>query len=129
MDILQKGLHINTFKLLTIIVACKIWGHPWAGKRFLVKCDNEASVTVMNSGKSKDYFMQACLRELAFICATHKVKIKRVHIPEVSNRVPDILSRWDLDPRYQNEFSQLVWSEPTFYTFVFEGLFKSTDDW
>ncbi len=45
-DILQKGLHINALELLTIIVACKIWGHQWAGKLLLVKCDKEASVTV-----------------------------------------------------------------------------------
>ncbi len=70
-DILQKGLYINTLKLLTIIVACKILGDQSTGKRLLVKCDNEASVTVMNSGKSKDYFMQACLPELAFcLCYT-----------------------------------------------------------
>ncbi len=125
-DILQKGLHINALELLTIIVAYKICGHQWAGKCLLVKCDNEASVTVMNSGKSKDYFMQACLRELAFVCATHKVEIKGIHIPGVSNRVPDILSRWNLDPRYQNEFNQLVVSERTF---VFEGFFKFTHDW
>ncbi len=70
LDILQKGLHINALELLMIIVACKMWGNQRAGKCLLVKCDNEASATVMNSGKSKDYFMQACLRELAFVCAT-----------------------------------------------------------
>ncbi len=53
-----------------IIVACKFWGHQWEGKHLLVKCDNEASATVLNSGKSKEYFMQACIRELAFVCAT-----------------------------------------------------------
>ncbi len=124
MDILQKGLHINALELLMIIVACKIWGHQWAGKRLLVKCDNETSINVTNSGKFKDYFMHACLRELAFVCATHKVEIKGVYIHGVSNRVTDILSRWDLDLRYQNEFNQLVGSEPTFDTFVFEGLFN-----
>lgn len=40
----------------------KIWGKQFGGKKVLVYCDNEASVKVLNSGFTKDEFMQCCLR-------------------------------------------------------------------
>jgi hypothetical protein len=45
----------------------KIWGKQFGGKKVLVYCDNEASVKVLNSGFTKDEFMQCCLREICFI--------------------------------------------------------------
>ncbi len=35
----KKGLHINGLELLTIVVACMMWGDT--GKRIVVQCDNE----------------------------------------------------------------------------------------
>ena len=40
----------------------KIWGKQFGGKKILVYCDNGASVKVLNSGLTKDEFMQCCLR-------------------------------------------------------------------
>ncbi len=31
-DIRDMCLYINSLQLLTIMVACKVWGHKWAGK-------------------------------------------------------------------------------------------------
>ncbi len=57
----QMRLHINALEMLTIRVATNVWGRHWKGKRIIVNCDNEASVTVINTGRSKDLFLQACL--------------------------------------------------------------------
>jgi hypothetical protein len=45
-------------ELLTISIAMKIWGKLFGGQKVLVYCDNEASVKVLNSGFTKDEFMQ-----------------------------------------------------------------------
>jgi hypothetical protein len=93
-----------------------MWGNQWLGKRIIVKCDNEASVIVMNSGRSKDPFMQACLRELAFVSARYQVEVRGEHVAGISNRIPDALSRWSLDPKYSEEFGLMVGSEPVHHT-------------
>ena len=91
-----QGLHISALEMLALIVAVKVWTHHFKGLRVGVKCDNEATVWVINSGRSRDPFMQACLRELCFVCAKGQFEVWAEHIPGVSNRLPDLLSRWDL---------------------------------
>ena len=38
-----QELHINALELLTILIACKIWGKYWKGKRIQINCDNSSS--------------------------------------------------------------------------------------
>ena len=52
--------HITTLELYTIVVAVKFWASKFSLRKFLVSCDNEAGVSVVNSGFSKDPFMQRC---------------------------------------------------------------------
>jgi hypothetical protein len=92
--IIRLNLHINALELLGIVVALKVWGYKLRGKRMLVKCDNQTSVAVVNSGRAKDKFLQDCLRELAYISAIGEFEIRAVHIPGVQNRIPDLLSRF-----------------------------------
>jgi hypothetical protein len=49
--------------LFSIVVAVHIWDDTFQGKKIFFFCDNEASVKVINSGSSKDAFMQDYLRE------------------------------------------------------------------
>ncbi len=121
--------HISSLELLTVVVACKIWGRYWAGKRILVNCDNDASVVVMNSGRTRDVFMQACLRELEFAAASYQFEIKGVHIPGVSNRIPDALSRWSLGAEQEKRFWELIGNDPATEVFVYEGLFSFSHNW
>ncbi len=89
-----KELHINFLEMLAIVVSCRIWGHNWQGRRIVIHCDNLVSVTVMNTGRTKDEFLKSCFRGLAFIAARYEFRIHGVHIAGLCNRVPDILSRW-----------------------------------
>ena len=91
-----QQLHISALEMLALIVAVKVWKGKFRGLRVGVKCDNEATVIVINSGKSRDPFMQACLRELCFVCAKGEFEVWAEHIAGVNNRLPDLLSRWDL---------------------------------
>ncbi|XP_070571747.1 uncharacterized protein [Ptychodera flava] len=88
-SILNLDLHINALELLAVTVATKLWGNEWGGKRIQVYCDNEATVTVINTGRTRDRFMACCLRELYFIAATCCFEIRAVHLAGSCNRVAD----------------------------------------
>ena len=94
--VVQQTLDINCLELLTIIVALKLWGLQWSGLRLTVRCENEVTVTVLNTGRcQKLKSLDSCLRELCYLAAIHEFKIRAVHVPGVSNCYADILSRWD----------------------------------
>ncbi len=100
----EKELHINALELRIICVACKTWGREWKCLRIQVLCDNEVSVTVINSGRSCGPFLQSCLRELAFTAARFEFEIRSAHIARVMNRIPDYLSRWALQKDMEDKF-------------------------
>ena len=104
--IIEQNLHINSLELLTVIVCLKVWVRK--GKKICIYCDNAFSVQVINHGRSRSRFLQACLREIAFICAINECEIKAIHLNGKDNRVSDLLSRWDLSPFYQSEYFNLV---------------------
>jgi hypothetical protein len=93
--IVDQELHINALEFLTVVVAVKLWGCLWKGKKILIYCDNLATVISLNSGRSRDGFLQSCLREVAFLAACGEFVVRAVHLPGVENRLPDLLSRWD----------------------------------
>jgi hypothetical protein len=82
-----------------IEVAVQIWGKKLKGKTLLIFCDNEASVTVINSGSTKDSFMQNCLRELCFVEATHEFEVRAKHIAGEENHLAQMSSGADQSSR------------------------------
>lgn len=105
--ILSRSYDINILELLTIIVALKLWGRRLKGQRVLIFCDNQTSVNVINSGRTRDSTLGACLREIAYQCATCEMEIHACHISSESNRLADYLSRVGNNPvnlhRFKNE--------------------------
>ena len=63
-QIVRSAGHITALELYTIVVAVKLWAPKLRQRKFIVSCDNEAAVTVVNSGSPRDPFMQRCLRQL-----------------------------------------------------------------
>jgi hypothetical protein len=95
--ILDQNLHINLCELLTIMVALKLWGSYFSSKKILINCDNLVSVRVLNTGATRNTFLQSCLREICFIAAVKNFDVKAKHITGCENRIPDLLSRWDFN--------------------------------
>ena len=60
----------------------------------LIKCDNEAVVTVLRSGRARDPFLGACARNIWYAGSLADMDIQYVHIRGLDNRVADLLSRW-----------------------------------
>jgi hypothetical protein len=63
-----------------------------------------AAVEVVLSGRSKDSFMQGCLREIVFLAAAYEVEVFPKHISGITNRCADLLSRWHMDEKYAQAF-------------------------
>ena len=86
-------LHINCLELLTLLVAVRLWGRNWKGNRICIFCDNITSVSAVNTGKSRDKFSQACIRELFRWQSICDFQLKAVHLAGDKNRTADYLSR------------------------------------
>ena len=126
--ILKQGLDINCLELLTVVVALKLWGPFLKGKRFKVLCDNQTSVYVLNSGRCRNYFLSACLREIAYLCAVNETQLIALHIEGSQNRLSDLLSRSHYDPSLLQQFLKSVDSDMSERPVSVE-LFQFTSDW
>ena len=61
LDILTSASHISSLELYSIVVAVQFWVPKLCHRKFIVSCDKEAAVTVINSGASKGLFHAALL--------------------------------------------------------------------
>jgi hypothetical protein len=66
-------LHINCLDMLVVIVTVHIWGKKLKGKTLLIFCDNEASVTVINSGSTKSTV------NLSLLCLKKRAKLEHAY--------------------------------------------------
>lgn len=101
-------LHINALELITLLVACKLWSSEWSGRKIVVHCDNMATVTVLNAGRTKCRHMLMYVRELFAVAATGQFTIKAVHCEGKTNRIADALSRWSESPKFREQFCELT---------------------
>lgn len=125
--ILEQNLHINALELLSVIVCLKLWAKR--GKRITIQCDNQVSVYAINSGRTRSRMLQACLREICFICATRECEIKAKFIEGTSNRLPDLLSRWSLSPEYSQKFVTEIGGKLYREITVTEQFFRFCHEW
>ena len=81
-------------EMANILVAIKTFAKAWNGKRVLIKCDNQAVVNVLQSGRAKDPFLGACARNIWYVAALEDIDVQYVHALGKNNRAADLLSRW-----------------------------------
>ena len=53
-------------------------------------CDNVTSVIVINSGATRDVFLQSCLHEICFLAASHQFEIRTQPSTAVRQLIGDI---------------------------------------
>ena len=63
---------------------------------------------MINSMRSRNNFLQACLRELWLTLAVNNIMLKVTHIPGHVNTLADCLSRWHTGAMYQSRFHALT---------------------
>ena len=84
---------IVQLEMVNILLAVRLFQKQWAGRKVLIKCDNEAVVSVLRSGKTRDPYLGACARNIWYVCALADIDIQYVHVKRLDNRVADLLSR------------------------------------
>ena len=108
---------IHHLELVVVVTSLRVWKHELQGLRFVMLCDNEAVVHVVNSGYSRDRILQSWLRKLTFIAATGRFEVVLRYVPGVENRIPDILSRLHLNKKFK-----LQWEENKEDNWIMEEL-------
>jgi hypothetical protein len=127
-DILAAGHDINILELYTVMVAVKVWSSKLTNRRIQINCDNQASVMVINSGRTKNKVMLAILREIAFNTAKSNCQIKAVHIQGVNNRFSDLLSRAPRDNKANNQLQHFL-DESYCNIHIYPEVFQMSNDW
>lgn len=103
-SLLKQYSAIHHLECIAIIIALRLWGSEWRGLGIRVYCDNEAIVTVLNSGRTKDTLLGRCLRNVWLCTSLNEFELTAVHLPGISNRAADYLSRWHVSSIYQQNF-------------------------
>ena len=132
--ILQQAHIMTHLELLAFIVALKAWPHLISNTKFMASLDDMVEVFAINTGHSKDPFINADLQEIAFLSALHNFEVQAHHIPEVTNTIPDLLSHWDLGDAAHQQFHTLnqdnhftgPLSMPNGFSLSMSGNFPST---
>ncbi|CAG2192356.1 unnamed protein product [Mytilus edulis] len=60
----EKKFSMAFLELYPIVVAAILWGHSWTTKRILFRCDNEATVHIVNKGRSRCLLIMKLMRTL-----------------------------------------------------------------
>ena len=85
--------NITHLEMLNILIALWLWARFWASSSVVFHCDNLAVVQVVASGKTKDSFLSACIRNIWLLTAIFDIDLHIEHIQGVKNTIADHLSR------------------------------------
>ena len=96
--------------MVNILVAVRVFAHLWSKQRILVKCDNQAVVYVLTTGRTKDAFLAACARNIWLVSAQNDVELSYRHVMGRDNGVADLLSRWQNTTRQHVELQSKIGS-------------------
>ena len=109
----RKYCDISTLELFTIAFLVVIAGARagLAGRRIVVRSDNEAAVKAYNKRGSTAPTMGAAVRAVDAACEAHAIDVLLVHIPGERNVIADKLSRGDVDEAL-GLLRQLTGAEP-----------------
>ena len=103
-----QNLTIVHLEMLNIVLAVRVFGAHWHRKKILIKCDNQAVVTVLCSGRTADPFLATCARNLWFDSDLQDIDISYVHVMGKSNVTADLLSRWHTSDENIKKLNSLV---------------------
>ena len=84
--------------MVNILLAVRLFQAQWSGRRVLIRCDNEAVVSVLWSGRAIDPYLGACARNIWYVSALADMDLQYAHIRGLDNGVADLLSRWTGSP-------------------------------
>ena len=99
---------ISVLELANATAALKYFTNTLKGQRVVIACDNEAAVSVLNTGRARCKQMANSVRSAWLTCALHDINMTAIHTPGTLLSKPDALSRRGTDTTYDNIISDLV---------------------
>ena len=84
------NLGIAQLEMVNILVVIPIFASIWHRKFILIKCDNAAAVSVLNTRKARDPFLAALARNIWMELAKEDIQAVYRHIPGRVNQVADL---------------------------------------
>lgn len=81
-------------ELVPVVIAATIWGKSWSRKRILFWCDNQATVAILNKGRSRCPDIMRLMRHLALTAAKCSFAFSARYITSQDNNIADSLSRF-----------------------------------
>ena len=84
-----SGKNIAYLEMWAIILCLRAWGSELKGNKIVINCDNESCCHVLTHGRSRDLFLQAAMREVAYLLATQQVELRVEHVLSTHNSIPD----------------------------------------
>ena len=123
-----QRVNIAYLELWSVILGLRAWGDVLSGIRCVILCDNMCVVNILTYGRSKDLFLQAGMREVAFLQAVHRCELKVKYIKSHDNTISDMISRCR-NSEQRKKFNK--WSrERSLKCVRFQGeIFKFTHNW
>ena len=103
----KEGININEIGCFATLTSLKLWGGKLERHKILIRCDNEVTVTVLNSGRTRNKFTNVCLREIAWTAAQENFSYRAVLLPRVKNYLNGLLSRKN-DPDCWGKVQQVI---------------------
>ena len=85
--------HINIKELAAVLVATERWAHTFANHHVIVHTDNTAAAGMINKGSTRHPVALGLLKCLASAALANNFTIEAVHIPGLTNEIPDAISR------------------------------------
>ena len=124
--LLQLNISITHLELFNVFVALKVWGPDWAARKLVIRLDNSAAVSIINSGFTRDTLLATIARNIWFEGAVNDIQIWATHVPGVKNQVADLLSRWEAHGDPLAALKKLM-SQPKWYPVEMAHLFLRQD--
>ena len=92
-DLCDPKFPIHLKEFWCCILAVRLWGHLWAGRRVAIYCDNEAVVQTIVNQKPSDPALQDCLREFLYHVCIYKFQPVLLRVTTSDNYIADFISR------------------------------------
>ena len=102
-----KNYNIVHLEMVNILVVIRTLGSLWRGQKVVIHCDNQAVVTVLNSGHTRDMTLPAMASNFNMAIAKLDIDLETVHIQGKLNIVADTLSRLSISLNLINKLYQI----------------------
>ena len=79
-------------EMVNILVAIRLWGSGWCNWKIVIKCDNQAVVSILRLGKTRDSTLACIGRNILLEAARLHITLSVIHVLGKNNAVT--LSRW-----------------------------------